>query len=481
MELIHIEEEQLNECLSLLFRNYLLFESREEFADAISFPALLNNNPISKLPYSKKLEAFLRFQKGNPVEYAGYKTLYGLLSAYSDTSEFYYQHLWGKTFVNGYETAWRMAKAIYYDRKPTGIKKLDAVIDRFYDLDTETFKDTGKDLDPTMMILMLLGVMPISRKRQQGLTPVFQAEWEIVRVFCVRMNSLLSREQNDECLVLKVCAQQIKDGSYTPNRVFCLQAITQVLEYIKSVSRPTDLTSDLELFNVDGIWRDYIKTEVQGENVYYLFEYFGGYSYNLKIIEDYPTMLKYSVLPLFFYNFNESTPVIMVQHPKTGYKHIVEKSLGNSDTVWYKYEMDNENHPGNIWLEHFHGNKNPEMQLHHLIKVNPETEARLLETWNGKEQVNKYEKYHCYFPLNTCIYAVTKTHLYITDPDNELTYYKVPKIADPRLETITTEDEGGILYVGGDKEKWIGFTKIDFYISPQQFDDFGIKKVERID
>ena len=112
MELIHIEEEQLNECLSLLFRNYLLFESREEFADAISFPALLNNNPISKLPYSKKLEAFLRFQKENPVEYAGYKTLYGLLSAYSDTSEFYYQHLWGKTFVNGYETAWRMAKAI---------------------------------------------------------------------------------------------------------------------------------------------------------------------------------------------------------------------------------------------------------------------------------------------------------------------------------------------------------------------------------
>jgi hypothetical protein len=477
MELIHIEEKQLDECLVLLFRNYLLFQTREEFANAISYPALLSNNPISKLPYSHKLETLLRFQKDNQVEYAGYKTLYGLLQAYSDTSDFYHQHLRDKTFVTGEETAWKLAKAVYYDREPTGIKKLDAIINRIYDLDAEETKDTGKDLDITMLILMLLDVLPASRGRQQFSSPDFQTEWETLRRFCSRMCALVGDQENN--MLLNGFSQRITDGSSSLNRIFFLQVITQILEYIKNVSRPTDMTGHLKQFDLEGIWRDFVKTALQGENVYYRFEKVGK-SYNLKVIEDFPTEQKYYVLATAFYDFDDDTPVMMVQHPKAGFEHVVEKRGGEEYMVWYRCKMDDEGHPNNIWLEHFQGEKGFEMLLHHLVKVDLNKELQLLELWEKKRQVNKYEKYSCYYPSTYGIYAITKSHIFISAPDDDSTYYKVPKAIDHRLQAISVDDEGGVLYVGSEKEKWIGFETIDLFISPQQFEESGVIMVDRI-
>ena len=477
MELYHIEESKLNECLTLLITNRLIFQSKREYSDGLKFPSLLRNNPVSKLPYQNKLEAFLRFQKENPVEYAGYKSLYGFLEAYADTSRFFAQHFAGRHFLDGKQAAILITKSLFFSRSSTGNNKLDSIVELFYDFESESLKSIDMDFDPVMLILMLYGIIPASRRKQASSDPVFINEWNTLKDFCTLALTWVG--DNADNIMMRSFEQRIEVGDARLNRVFFVEVASQITEYIKNVSSPQKMLEHLKSYDLDGLWRDNIGEQVSGDNIYYRFEQKIS-SYNLSVIEDYPTEQKYFVLATVFYDYDDETPVMLIQHPKAGYYHVIKGELGENYITWYSCNVDREDRPCNIWLKYMHGDRSFEMQMHHLVRMDESAQLKLEKEWTKKRKIDKYSRYACYYPITQGIVAVTKDSIYVKNPGEGLPFYRIPKSIDKRLIQITPEDEGGIIFVGEEKTQWVSFEAIALRIPPSDFTKLGIEQVNSI-
>lgn len=472
------DEKELDRQLGLILANRLVFQSREEFAEYAHFQALLSNNPISKMPYSDKVELLGRLTDEFLDKGTGYISMGDFLGQYDLISEFYRNNFLGKNLLKDSECAEKMAYSLFHSHQRSGERKLDIILEKIYDFDIESSR--GELLDFELLILMVLGVVPPMNIRGPKTNPDYRKEWEVLRAFlhrCDRFKDMFERNP-----LLEQIEGEIDGGQKPLNRLSFLYATTNILRYVDRAARPVGIDKDMCYLELDGLWQNYIDGKLSEKNVYYQFVMYVGSGYNFVRYELFPTQIvKTSYHGQFQYDGDEL--VFFLLHPKGGYETIMGKPLGENHQIYYTFERDDVHFPTKLTFHRLKGGEGFDLHLDKLMKM-PDKEAECVEDIldsSEREVVDKYARYNCIYPIAHGIYAITKTHLYVMDPEEDGHYFKVPKDIDEYLDTVDVDDVAGVLTVGEEDGLWIGFEPIALYLSPEQCEENGVERVNRID
>jgi len=474
MEAKYLEETQLDECLNVILKSNLIFRSKKEFSEFADYPSLMNNNPITKLPYQRKLELLLRIQTTFPIDFSKYDSLQELVKSYQTTSRFYRACIAEKKGFQDIETAVKMVDALFIHRQLTGNSKLDKVLSSLYDF-TER-ESLNEDVDVEIFLLLLMGALPPVSERQKATAPDFDSEWKTVKAFILRCFQI-TPNVTEGSLINETLDNWDKPG-FLKSRIFFITSVCQAIKNIREAAAPPDMYRDPLDPNLEGLWQSYDKETVKDANVFYEFYRFGR-CYTLRINEVFPSVINYSEFSCFFYEYSEGTPVVMIEHPKAGYWYLI-KGKGNDDYGTYlTFKTDLGKKPENIWFNHYHGARIHELNFTHLKRISVEKESQLRRSWETKRKVNLFSDYACTWSDLDLVVTITKNCLFIKDPVNPDVFYKVPKSIDPRLKSFTSESECAFLTIGNDPARWLVFPSLALYFHPDRFAQLGIEKADK--
>ena len=473
MDNSYIREQRLNECLNIILRNRLVFPSKEEFAEFAEYPSLLKNNPITKLPYQRKLELLLNIQATFSIEYSGYETIDDLIRGYQDTSTFFRAFLETKKTLSGVNPALCFAKALYIERGLSGGKKADAVLERLYDF--EEGKMRNDDVDVDMLLLMMMCALPPVSEREPKVNPDYEKEWETVSEFLERCGQA-TPNISDSPLIYEAFDQWNSPG-FAKSRLHFIVSVAQMSKIMKEASLPEDMYDDNLLPKIEGLWQSYEKGELKGRNVYYEFSRFGR-CFSLCINEDYPSVVKYGIYSCVFYQYDENTPVVMIEHPKAGYYFLKDRKGKSDYETFLKFKEDGKKYPEELRFSYFKGARRHELGFSVLKKLEAKDEQHIKESWGKKTRVDKYADYSCVFTYPDCILVLTRKFLLVEDSEWGNGIFKIPMGVDPRLKRLRLDSECAFMKIGKDERAWITFPSIALYINPDQFSELGIEKVD---
>lgn len=463
--------------LNLIMANRLLFETKEEYADYAGFGAIQSNNPIARKKHGWKVEFLDRLTKEflSPTGFPDFGVFFEM---YDRASGFFVRHFEGKAVLKDGQCALKMAYSLFCSHQLTGEKKLDCILEELYDYDIEYPKTPRVDFE--ILLLMVLGVLPPLgiRGPRTGKDPDYGKEWEKVSEFicqCARFNEMFENNPTLNSLLEKGA-----DPSFRKSRFFFLQAVTSILGYVDRATRPTGIDKDLFYYELDGLWQNWVGRSVPEKNIYYQFVY-GGQGYNFIEYEVHPSVVKKAMYyGQFFYDGD--VRVFHLTHPRGAYLSLMGKPVGDNDFASYSFDPVDSDAPDELALHPYVGGAGFDLRLGTLRKVDDAESDRMLEALESPERVfqDRFEEYRCVYPLVEGIYAITKTDLFIIDPDNEGEYYRVPKEIDERLDTLSVDNKAGVMKVGKEEQVWLGFEPIALYLSPDQFEELGIEKTGHI-
>lgn len=477
MEKGNLDYKSVDVQLSLLLANRLVFETKEEFADYAGFRALLSNNPVTKMPHGDKVALLGRLTKDFLLEGTGYDSFDFFFEQYGAVSGFYRNNILGRKTLSTPDCAVRMARSLFHTHRRSGVRKLDAVLEQLYDFQLEAPRRPYLDVD--LLLLMIIGALPPMNTRGPREDPDFREEWVRVRDYLHQADGF--RRMYEDNPLLEEIERDVDGGRVPLNRLSFLDAMTSFNGYLGRASGPKDIGKEYRYYEVDGLWQNYRDGSLEGRNTYYQFLY-TGQGYNFTVYEIFLSRIRKATYHGFF-EYEEKGFSFCLVHPKGGYESLRGKPIGNNHVAWYLVEADDSTAPTRIRLTLFKGGKGFDLFLDTLVKVGEDKAAEIQAAIDspGVETVDVFADYACIYPLAQGVYAVTKTHLYLIDPESEGHFFKVPKELDDRLDTITVDSVAGALSVGKDEDWWLGFEPIALYISPDRFDECGVERVDRID
>ena len=479
MEFDKLQLEDIGVQLGLILSNRLLFETKEEFARYVKY-SVDKNNSVAGIQYERQV-AIMKELTEKYLEPTGYTDFAFFFTMYSRASRFFLDNFEGKKLLEDEDCALKMAWSLYYSHQLTGERKLDLILEKLFDYELEYPKRPRIDFD--ILILIVLGVLPPMGVRgpRAGKEPDFEKEWETVLEFiseCVQFNDLFVNNP-----ILGDLRKRGEDSGFHKSRFFFLEAVTSALGYIDRVTRPQQIGKDFFYYDLPGLWQNWVGKHIPEKNVYYQFM-FASQGYNLVRYEVYPSAVKRSLFYSFF-AYDGDTRVLHIDHPRGTYRNLIGEKVEDND--WVKYQMmpfpENEDAPTELKLSPYMGGHGFPLMLERLKKVDDEDAERILADIESPDRVieDQYEEFLCIYPIPEGIYAITKTDIYIIDPDDENAYYKVPKSINEYLDTLSVDSKAGIFEAGKEKTKWIGFDPIALYISPEQMEELGIERVGRIE
>ena len=469
-----LEETQLDECLNVILKSNLAFQSKNDFADFAGYPSLLKNNPITKLPYQRKLELLFRIQASFPIDYSKYDSLPELVKRYQTTSRFFRACIAEKKGFQNVETAVRMVDALYIHHQMTGNSRWDKVLSSLYNFEENEF--LNEDVDVDIFLLLMMGVLPPVSERQKTTAPDFDSEWKTVKAFILRCFQI-TPNVTENSLINETLDHWDKPG-FLKSRIYYITSVGQAIKNIREAAAPKDMYRDPIDPKLEGLWQSYEKGTLKEANVYFEFYKFGR-CYTLRINEVFPSVINYSEFSCFFYEYDKNTPVAMIEHPKAGYWYLI-KGKGNDDYVTYlSFKTDMGKKPESIWFEYYHGARMHELSFTHLKRLSDEKEAELRQSWEAKRRTNLFSDYTCAWSSLDLIVTITKDCIFIQDPDNPDTFFRVPKSIDSRLKSLTAESECAFLTIGKDPARWLVFPSLALYFHPDRFAQLGIEKTDK--
>ena len=479
MDLDNIQINDIGVQLNLILANRLVFETKEEFARYAKY-SVDNRTSITGLQYEKQI-ALIEDLTERYLAPTGYDDFSTFFEMYRRASRFYEREFSGKAILRDPQCALKMAESLYSTHRLTGERKLDGILVKLYDYELESPQLPRVDFE--ILLLMVLGVLPPMSVRgpRTDSKPDFKKEWDVVLDFITECCSF--RELFETNPRLDILKKKGEEQSFQKNRFFFLEAVTDILGYVDRVSRPQNLDQELFYYGLDGLWQNWIGNSIPEKNVFFEFV-FGGQGYNFIRYEVYPTYIKRAVFYGEFF-YDGDTRVFHVTHPRGIFEHLIGKTIRDSDWVNYKvssFPKDN-NYPTELELSPYMGGPGFPLRLEKLRKIDEtqyETVIKDIES-PGRVFKEEYEEYRCIYPVAEGIYAITKTDIFILDPDEEGYFYKVPKEIDERLETLTVDDKGGILEVGKEKTRWIGFESVVLFFPPEVWEGYGIGRVDSIE
>ncbi len=469
----YIDNNRLNECLNILFRNRLVWSSVREYVDFFSYKALETNNTFSKIPYDRKLERFLLIEKEDVLFGSGYSDLDELIRKYETTSEFFRDNIEGRPVLKRPDAAFQIAKALNNTYSPSGDPDVDEVLNLLYDFEQKRLRPTGASSD--MLVLMILGVLPPRRSHSPKKDPDFEEEWLVVSHFvdqCFELNRVFEKHPTRQ-QIYQVLGQR-------KNRLLFFWAVCMATGTLDLATFPTDLGSCSRLYDVDGLWQNInLETgEPSDPNTYYEFVQ-GMDSYNFTEIVEYGTEIHFGKYRADFIEDSDELNLFSLLHPRGAYESIHGRKISSNLMARYTYSFI-EKATREILFTFYDGPKNFDIRLSCLRKLSEEQARRLYDKWDHLKQINRFEKYRCDYPESQGIVAITREYIYIRDPFEEDSFYRVPKAIDRRLDTIAMDSVAGVLIVGEEFETWIGFEPISLYIAPWEWEEKGIEAVSRI-
>ena len=479
MDLDNIQINDIGVQLNLILANRLVFETKEEFARYAKY-SVDNRNSITGLQYEKQV-ALIEDLTERYLTPAGFDSFSTFFEMYRLATQFYEREFLGKAILRDSQCALKMAESLYCTHELTGERKLDSILVKLYDYELESPQRPRIDFD--ILLLMVLGVLPPMSVRgpRVGNEPDYKKEWAVVLDFITECNKFLKLyETNPRLDILK---KRGEEESFQKNRFFFLEAVSDILSQIDRVSRPQEVGKELFYYWLDGLWHNWIGNHVPEKNVYFQF-IFGSQGYNFIRYEVYPTYVKRAIFYAEFF-YDGDTRVFHVTHPRGLFEHLMGKTIRDSDWVNYKvtpFPKDSDD-PTELELAPHMGGPGFPLRLERLRQVDENQYKKVLEDIESSGRVFKeeYEEYRCIYPIGEGIYAITKTDIYILDPDEEGYFYKVPKEVNKRLDTLSVDDKGGILEVGKEKTKWIGFESILLFLPPEVWEENGIVRVDSIE
>ena len=463
--------------LNLIMANRLLFETKEEFAEYAGFGAIQSNNPIARKKHGWKVDFLDRLTK-EYLSPTGFQDFGFFFEMYDRASGFFRRQFEGKAVLKDGQCALKMAYSLFFSHQLTGESKLDGILEELYDYEIEYPRKPRVDFE--ILLLMVLGVLPPMSVRgpRTGRGPDFEKEWGTVSEFikeCIHFNDMFENNPTLSGLLEKGA-----DPSFGKSRFFFLQAVTTVLDNVDRATRPTGIDKVLFYYDLDGLWQNWVGRSIPEKNVYYQFIY-GGQGYNFIEYEVHPSVVRRTMYyGQFFYDGD--VRVFHLLHPRGSYLSLMGIPLGDNDYASYSFEPVDSEAPGELDLHPYVGGAGFDLKLGTLRKVDEADAKRLWEKIESPRVViqDRFEEYRCIYPLSEGIYAITKTDLFIIDPDNEGEYYRVPKEIDERLETLSVDNKAGVLKVGKEEQVWLGFEPIALYLSPERMKELGIEKTDHI-
>lgn len=469
----YIDNNRLNECLNILFRNRLVWSTVGEYVEFFSYKALESNNTFSKIPYDRKLERFLLIEKENVLFGSGYSDLEELLRIYEATSEFFKEFIAGKPILRHPDAAFQIARSLNNTYSPSGSPDIDEVLNLLYDFELQRLRPTGASSD--MLMLMILGVLPPRRSHSPKADPDYESEWRTVSHFidqCFELNGTFEKHPTRQ-EIYRVLGER-------KNRLLFFWAVSMATGALDVASSPTELDSCNLMYDIDGLWQNInLETgEPYDRKAYYEFIK-GENSYNFNEIVDYGTEIRYGIYGAGFVEDSDERNLFSLMHPKGSYEIIHGRKAPSDSLVRYTYSFLKKATP-EILFSYHDGPKNFDVRLSCLRKVEEEVAQRLYGRWDQMKQINRFERYRCAYPDSQGIAAITREHIYVKDPFEDNCYYRIPKSIDRRLETITIDSMAGVLVVGDTPELWIGFEPISLYFASEEWGKNGIVELDRI-
>ena len=187
------------------------------------------------------------------------------------------------------------------------------------------------------------------------------------------------------------------------------------------------------------------------------------------------TGIKYT---LFIIEGTNGKLIYYMLHPEAIKHRIKGLQYGDADNVWYQTDML-ENTPFRLPLQRLMFSGVWPLKID-LTRCSDNTVISTYNKWlnHDCQIVKPYQHLEYYFQPN--LYAVTKSHLYISS-ENEGEYYKVPRAAYDGFDRIQIFDNVGTMIMNG--KTYLAFDELMLYIntSKNELKKYGIERVNCIE
>ena len=467
-----VSDNLTGQYLDSLLANRLLFETRHEFEEYADYD-LSNNNQLSGMAQRSARDLLARLAEDFLSPTGRYSDFDLFFSTYERASAFFGNNMEGKAMLKDPDCAFKMGRSLFYTHEPTGEKKLDAVLNLLYDFEIEDFRTPY--VDPVMIIAMSLGVLPRKRQRAATADPDYINEGKVVLEFVSRIISLNNHYEENPVLV--ETERELNDESLHKTRILFLEWLSRSLFHVDEVTRPEGLDEAMQLLPLDGYWQNWNDKGRTDKNVFYHIEW-KCMAYNFTELVVNATQITRTTYHAELFREGEDLIFYLI-HPKGAYEQLMGQPVSRNLHVWLICKTDgHEKNIRELSFTYKRGAKNFEVRLDKLRKVEGDDVKILEEKLCTAKIKDKYEQYSCIY--QGCVYAVTKTDIYLGDPDEEGWFYKVPRDIDDRLYDISVDSVAGMLKVGLEEKYWIGFEPCAMTIPPDRFEELGIEHVGRI-
>lgn len=180
---------------------------------------------------------------------------------------------------------------------------------------------------------------------------------------------------------------------------------------------------------------------------------------------------------LFIIDRADGNLTYYILHPEAIKRRMKGCPYEDSDQVWYITDRPDEK-PNELPLHRALYSAKWQQDIH-LTRCTDENVISRYEHWINKcEIVKQFE--HLEYVFRTNLYAVTRSHLYITS-ENEGEFYKVPKDAHEGFNLIQTDDNIGTMQMNG--KTYLVFDELMLYIgtTKKELQKYKIERVNRIE
>lgn len=453
-------EDEAGKWLNMIARTSLLFNTKKELAEHIGYPALTNNNNLSKIKGDFKKRAILHELGREAKEYTYDEfDIEAFLRSYEEASKFFIRKMEGrKMFTLGDDkcVVERLLDHVYGGRKET-----DSKVEKIFQMVYDPVKDYEK-INTAILLALIMGILPEhnSKKGDAG-----DIDKDFMTAFRYLEEYFTSRKYSNA--QLQIQRENLKRRGAKRNRLVLVYFIeVALLEYktLHNEQERYELNTDVEddFLCLPGIEDCYwVETTFrQGVSVFWKFALNGSGSYFLDRFEYMDKELTRTRYEIIFIG-EEGEVRAVVNHPDF-IKDILDGDYSSlKNRAKFRIECDNDE--GQVVRIMF----NPIManaRVFAVKELRKETNADKIE-WYDKLASAKTENNYSFWKT---AYAITHDAIFFRDYEEDTadngearirtldSFYALNIGQNDSLANITLKDNIGILTSGGKKYIYIG-------------------------
>ena len=462
--MIYEESEKYESRLTALVNTRLLFNTMDELEEVLGNHAIHSNSIKRCYPTPVRLRAAYRDCK---VEVAlrtnNILDLDELMADYERTWKFYKEHFSRR---KNPETIARNLLQCHFDLILG--KEVNAAVGR-------TIRAIrAENVDMALLTLFLLKALPGYNSKSGDATDIERQFDEVIRflkdftagcgIFDVLPVITLANEETDRTRLMLIyhtnCILDTYDNFLDP------MSIALTSNSMKEISADLDIA---------GIWTDNKSTdfwkieETSNMGVYFATCYH----------REGKSLLSFTRYTLQLIRGADDKLTAYFLHPVAMRHRLAGKPYGDEDNAWYISDYPASHAPDTITLVRSMQSAHWPYSIDLARATDPSRIDRYDYEINAFAKIDHYED--CRYTFTPSIYAITQDAVYVLDEKDEC-FYRLPRFTDHEFESLTIDDNVGILEMGTDA-RYLTIDERLLYIplTPENLAKYGIEPVTEID